>query len=104
MAMTKTQTKYALRKKLFFAGAGQQKKIDKTMPKKTGKDFFLCCLINVPGDHQVNVSWGWSLTQEIVCCPFKTQFHTNHINNQDKDKDIEKDKYMDTHEDNETVE
>ena len=65
------------------------------MPKKTGKDFFLCCLINVPGDHQVNVSWGWSLTQEIVCYPFKTQFHTNHINNQDKDKDIEKDKDKD---------
>ena len=68
------------------------------MPKKTGKDFFLCCLINVPGDHQVNVSWGWSLTQEIVCYPFKTQFHTNHINNQDKDtnktrkdKDTDKD-------------
>ena len=79
--------------------------MNKTMPKKTGKDFFLCRLINVPGDHQINVSWGWSLTQEIVCCPFKTQFHTNHINNQDKDKDIENDKYKDTHEDNnETVE
>ena len=66
--------------------------MNKTMPKKTGKDFFLCRLINVPGDHQINVSWGWSLTQEIVCYPFKTQFHTNHINNQDKDKDIENDK------------
>ena len=53
--------------------------------KKRAKKLFLFCLINVPADHQVNVSWGWSLTQEIVCYPFKTQFHTNHINNQDKD-------------------
>ena len=72
--------------------------------KKRAQKLFLFCLINVPADHQVNVSWGWLLTQEIVCYPFKTQFHTNHINNQDKDKDIENDKYKDTHEDNETVE
>ena len=60
--------------------------------KKRAKKLFLFCLINVPADHQVNVSWGWSLTQEIVCYPFKTQFHTNHINNQNKDTKQDKKK------------